>query len=135
MEISFHRRFQVLREPRERATHASQSEFWLVLSHSKQRRPRICGHRAQNLLVLRSPQLSFTFGPYVRAGMDLFGRHAGFSHASKASALLSESQSKLWSGGRLVCQTCFATTVVRYTDPTGVVVSTDVGCCSWPFYR
>ena len=24
--------------------------------------------------------------------------------------------------------------VVRYTDSTGVVVSTDDGCCSWPFY-
>ena len=24
--------------------------------------------------------------------------------------------------------------LVRFTDSAGVVVSTDVGCCSWPFY-
>ena len=32
MEISVHRRFQVPWEPHERATHAIQSEFWLVFS-------------------------------------------------------------------------------------------------------
>ena len=42
---------------------------YLVLSHSKQWRSRICGHRAQNLLVLRSPQLPFTFGPNVHASL------------------------------------------------------------------
>ena len=35
------------------------SEFCLCGSYSKQRRPRMCCHRAQNLLVLWSPQLSF----------------------------------------------------------------------------
>jgi len=58
----------------ERATHPSQSEVCIVfnliifqatlpvnvwLSHS-------------NLLVLRSPQLSFTSGSYVHVGMDLY---------------------------------------------------------------
>ena len=38
-------------------------------------RSRMCGHGTQNLLVLRSPQLSFTFGPYVRAAMDLYRRY------------------------------------------------------------
>ena len=42
---------------------------YLVLSHSKQWRSRICGHRAQNLLVLGSPQLPFTFGPNVHASL------------------------------------------------------------------
>ena len=32
-------------------------------SHSKQRLSRICGHHTHNLLVLRSPQFSFTVGP------------------------------------------------------------------------
>ena len=92
----------------------------------------MCGRRAQNLLVLRSPQLFFTFGLYVRAGMDLYRRYAGFLPASKGSAMLS--QSKYCSGSCQVCQTCPAAPVVRYTDSTEVVVSTDVGCCSWPFY-
>jgi len=48
-----------------------------------------------------APQLSFTSGPYVRAGMDLYRRYAGLSPASKGSAKLP--QSKHWSGGRRVC--------------------------------
>ena len=53
-----------------RVTHASQSKFCLALD-SKQRPLRMCGHSAQNLLVLRSPQVSFMFGPYVYTGMNL----------------------------------------------------------------
>ena len=81
MEISVHRRFQVPGEPRERATHASRSGSLIF----NQRQPRMCGHRAQtyDLLILRSPQLSFTSGPQVRAGMDLYRRYVGISPASK----------------------------------------------------
>ena len=43
----------------------------------------MCGHRVQNLLVLKSPQLSFMFGPYVRAGMDLYRRYVDLSPVSK----------------------------------------------------
>ena len=48
-----------------------------------------------------------------------------FSPASKGSVMLS--QSNHWSGGRRVSQTCSAAPVIRYTDSTRVVVSTDVG--------
>ena len=43
----------------------------------------MCGHRAQNLLVLKSPQLSFMFRPYVRTGMDLYRQYADLSPVSK----------------------------------------------------
>ena len=59
MEISVHQQFQDPQELCERATHASWSEFCLVLS---QHWPTMCGHRTQNLLILRSPQLSFMSG-------------------------------------------------------------------------
>ena len=80
----------------------------LVLSYSNQRRLRMCGHHTQtyDLLILRSPQLSFTSRPYIRADMDLYRRYAGFSPVSKGSAMLS--QSKHWSGGCRVCWTCSA---------------------------
>ena len=55
-----------------------------------QRRPRMCGHRAQtDLLVLRSHQLSFTSGlTFVRTG---------FSRVSKGSVTLSSSvKTLLW---------------------------------------
>ena len=133
VDLIIHGRFQVPWEPCERATHTSQSEFCLVVTYSKQQQPRMCGHHTQNLLVLMSPQLSFSFGPYFCAGMDLYKRYVGFSPASKGSVM--PSQSKHWSGSCRVCLTCSAAPVVRYTDSTGVVVSTDVGCCSWPFYR
>ena len=38
----------------------------------------MCGHRAQNLLILRSPQLSLSPDLDVRAGMDLYVRHGGY---------------------------------------------------------
>ena len=38
----------------------------------------MCGHRAQNLLVLRSPQLSLRPDRDIRAGMDLYVRHGGY---------------------------------------------------------
>ena len=67
----------------------------------------MCGHRAQNLTESQvSPALSFTSYRDVRAGMDLYRQYAGFSPASKGSAILS--QSKHWSGGRWVCRTCSA---------------------------
>ena len=60
MEIHVsHQQFQDPRELCERATHASRSEFCLVLS---QRQVTMCGHHTQNLLILRSPQLSFMSG-------------------------------------------------------------------------
>ena len=63
----------------------------------------MCGHCALNLLVLRSPQLSFTFGPYVYAGMDLYRRYAASRlQAIKVSDAISV---KHWSGGRWVCRT------------------------------
>ena len=53
------RRLQAPGEPREGATRVSPAKnlfsVYLVLSYSKQRRRTICGQRAQNLLVLRSP--------------------------------------------------------------------------------
>jgi len=53
----------------------------------------MCGHSAQNLLVLRSPQLPFTSGPApVSADMDLYRRYMGFSPASKGLAMLSQSK-------------------------------------------
>ena len=63
----------------------------------------MCSRRAQNLLILRSPQLSFTFGPYVRVGMDLYRQYAGFLPASKGSAMCYLSQNigpvVAWSAG------------------------------------
>ena len=46
----------------------------------------------------------------VRADMDLYRRYIGFSPVRKGSAMLS--QSKHWSGGRRVCQTCSAAPVI-----------------------
>ena len=57
-----------------------------------------------SMLVLKSRHLSFASGPYVRVGMDLYTRYAGFSPASKGSAMLSQSNHR--SGGRRVCWTC-----------------------------
>ena len=47
----------------EKAAHESQSLFCYSRSFSEQHLSRICAHRAHNLLVLRSPQFSFTLGP------------------------------------------------------------------------
>ena len=57
------RQFQAPGEPREKATHTS----WSV-TYSKQGRPKMCGHRGQThaLLILRSPQISFISGSYIR---------------------------------------------------------------------
>ena len=65
----------VLGTPHERVAHASQSEVCLVFSlivYSKQRWLRMCDHCTLNLLILRSPQLSFTSRLYICAGMDLY---------------------------------------------------------------
>ena len=80
MAISVHRQFEAPGEPRERATHAHAQAGQLVLSYSKQRRPRKCGHYAQtyDLLVLRSPQLSFTSRPYVDVAMNLYRQLRAF---------------------------------------------------------
>ena len=45
------------------AAHDSQSIFCYSGSYSEQCPSRMCGHCTLNLLVLRSPQFSFTFGP------------------------------------------------------------------------
>ena len=80
----------------------------------------MCGHHAQNLFVLRYPQLS---GPWRSCGQGsvlyrslpartsrsmstVYRRYTGFSPASKGLAMLS--QSKHWSGGCRVCRTCSA---------------------------
>ena len=68
-EISVHRRFQAAWERREGATHASWLEFCLVFCLIVIQ-ARTCGRRAQNLLVLRSPQLSFTSGPWHSCGHE-----------------------------------------------------------------
>ena len=45
-------------DAKEQHTQASHNFAWyFVLSYSKHRQLRKCGHRAQNLLVLRSPQM------------------------------------------------------------------------------
>ena len=72
----------------------------------------MCGHHAQNLFVLRSPQLS---GPWRSCG-----RYAGFSPAGKGSAMLS--QSKHWSGGCRVCRTCSAAPEVGRPTANLVIV-------------
>jgi len=61
MEIGVHRHIPV--EPGEEAAHESQSIFCYSGSYSEQRPSRMCGHRAHNLLVLRSPLFSFTLRP------------------------------------------------------------------------
>ena len=43
------------------------------------------------------------------------------------------SQSKHWSA--MAVTGSAGPTLLRYADSTRVVVSTDVGCCSWPFYH
>ena len=69
MEVSIHQRFQSPGEfnrVKEQRMQAGQNfALYLVLSYSEQRRPRMCGHHAQNLFVLRSLQLSGPFGPAV----------------------------------------------------------------------
>ena len=91
----------------------------------------MCGHHAQNLLVLKSPQLSFMFGPYVRTSMDLYRQYVDLSPVSKGlRCYLSQNI------GPAVARSAGPAPlppVVGYTDSTEVV-STDVGCCSWPFY-
>ena len=67
-EISVHRRFQAAWERREGATHASWLEFCLVFCLIVIQ-ARTCGRRAQNLLVLRSPQLSLRPDRDIHAGM------------------------------------------------------------------
>ena len=53
--------------------------FFYSGSHSKQRLSRMCGHRTHNLLVLRSPQFSFTVGP-----QSLYGhKSVGDMHVSR----------------------------------------------------
>jgi len=60
----------------------------------------MCGHRTQNLLILRSSQLP---DRDIHVGMDRYRWYAGFSPACKGSAMLS--QSNHWSK---VCRTCSA---------------------------
>ena len=67
----------------------------------------MCGHRAKTCDLLFSGLRSSR--PYVRGGMNLYRRYAGFSPASKGSVMLS-----------LLRRPC------RYTDSTRVVVTV---CC------
>ena len=53
-------------------------------------------------------------------GMHLYRQYAGFCLQAK--------------GRRCYCWYSTAP-VVRYTNSTGLVVSTEIRCCSWPFYR
>ena len=56
-------RLVAIGKPGKEAVHKSQSIFCYSGSYSEQLPSRMCGHRALNLVVLRSPQLSFTLGP------------------------------------------------------------------------
>ena len=132
MEISVHQRFQVPGEPRERATHASRSVSLILFQSTPAENVWSPCSNLWSAHSQVSAALSFTPGPYVHAGMDLYRWYIGFLPASNGSTILS--QSKYWSGGRQVCQTCSTAPVVRYTDSTRVVVGTDLGCCSLPFY-
>ena len=58
-QISGQRRFQAPWERREGATHASQLEFACLVFSLIVIQSRMCDHRAQNLLVLTSPQLCY----------------------------------------------------------------------------
>ena len=58
MEISVHRQCQAPWEGHEGVTHASRLVF--SLSYSKQRWPRMCGHRAQTLLAFSGLHSSVT---------------------------------------------------------------------------
>ena len=65
MEIGVHRhrRFQVHPWNWTKKRHMKASQFFFYSRfYSEQRLSRMCGHRARNLLVLRSPQFSFTLG-------------------------------------------------------------------------
>jgi len=78
-------------------------------SYSEQRPSRMCGYRAHNLLVLRSPQFSFTHRSQSLCEHSLCWRYACFSCTSEGSA--TSSQWKHWSGDCRVCQTCSASPV------------------------
>ena len=70
MEMSVHRRFQAPWERREGVTHASRLEFCLVFSlivFQATPAENLWPSRS-NLLVLRSPKLSFTSGPWRSCG-------------------------------------------------------------------
>ena len=91
----------------------------------------MCGHRARSKSACSQVSAALFYVRTVRlCGHRSVQTIRGFSPASKGSAMLS--QSKNWSGGNQVCRICSTAPVVRYT---GVIVSTDIGCCSWPFHR
>ena len=123
MEISVHR---VSREPVERATNASQSDFCLVFSLIIFQAMTAKSVWPPHSKSACSQALFYVWSIHSSGHGSVCRRYVGFSPASKESAMLS--QSKHWSGSRRVCQTCSASPVVRYTDSTGVVVSADVGC-------
>ena len=92
--------------PGEVAAHESQSIFCYSGSYSEQRPSRMCGHRAHNLLVLRSPQFSFLRSDreVQCAGTNLCWRCTCFSPTSEGSATVS--RSKHWSDDCQIFQTC-----------------------------
>ena len=69
MEISVHRGGF---NPSGSHAHAPAGSY--ILSYSKWCQPRLCGHQAQtyDLLISRSPHLSFSSRPYVHTCMDLY---------------------------------------------------------------
>ena len=121
--------FNLLWNSHEGATHASWSEFCLVFSliiFTLSNADRECV--ATTLKICSFSDIHSSPDRDVRAGKDLYctdpcphrslpartsrsmstvyRRYAGFSPASKGSAMLS--QSKQWSGGCRVCRTCSA---------------------------
>ena len=79
----------------------------------------MCGHRPQNLLILRYPQLSLNLRPNrdVRAGINLYGQHAGFLPASRQQAkgwryYLSQNIGPAVTGSAGPCRTCSAAPAV-----------------------
>ena len=81
--------------------------FWTLLGYTVAKAPaspRNSTWFTRPFLLVRGWGLGTRLGPYVRAGMDLYRRYAGFLPASKGSAMLSQSNNR--SGGRRVCWTC-----------------------------
>ena len=82
---------------KEQATHISR----LVLSYFKQRRPRMCCHRAQNMLILKSLHLSFTSKPFVCASMVCTDNTQAYLLILKSLNLSFTSEPVIWVG--MIC--------------------------------
>ena len=131
MEISVHRQFQVSREPRERVTHVSQSAYCIPSNDGQE-----CVATA--VIICLFSGLAALFYVWTIHSCR-HGSVQTICGVLTCKERVGDAISVKTLHGPAVAGSAGPAPpslhVVRFTDSTRVVVSTNVGCCSWQFYR